>query len=85
MGNSVDLSLLEEALDQIRPFLLGDGGDLKLHGVGEDGVVKVELLGACGTCPLSIVTMAAGIEQLVMQRVPNVAGVIALSPNLPEV
>jgi len=85
MTEKVDEELLLETLEDLRPYLLGDGGDMKFHGVGENGVVKIELLGACGTCPLSIVTLAAGIEQLVMARVPNVSGVISISPNLPVV
>ena len=85
MAATVDMTLLAAALEEIRPALLGDGGDLILHGVDEDGVVRVELLGACGTCPLSIVTLVAGIEVIVRQRVPGVAGVIAHSPALPTV
>ena len=85
MAATVDMALLAAALEEIRPALLGDGGDLILHGVDEDGVVRVELLGACGTCPLSIVTLVAGIEVIVRQRVPGVAGVIAHSPTLPAV
>lgn len=85
MSDAVDEELLLQALEELRPYLLGDGGDMKFHGVNENGVVKIELLGACGTCPLSIVTLAAGIEQLVMARVPNVSGVISISPNLPVV
>ena len=56
------MALLEAALDEIRPALHADGGDLVLHGVDDLGVVTVELQGACGTCPLSIVTLVAGIE-----------------------
>lgn len=82
---SVDVGLLEEALEEIRPALQGDGGDLILHDVDETGVATVELLGACGTCPLQIVTLAAGIEILVKQRVPGISGVLAKSATLPDV
>jgi len=85
MAGPVDIALLEATLDEIRPALHADGGDLIFHGVDGDGVVKVELLGACGTCPLSIVTLVAGIEVLVQRRVPGVAGVIAHSAALPDV
>jgi len=81
---SVDMALLEAALDEIRPALHADGGDLILHGVDDLGVVTVELQGACGTCPLSIVTLVAGIEVMVTRRVPGVAGVVAHSPFLPK-
>jgi Fe-S cluster biogenesis protein NfuA len=76
----VDMELLTAALDEIRPVLHGDGGDLILHGVDDAGVVRIELLGACGNCPLSIVTLVAGIEALVLKRVPGVAGVISYAP-----
>ena len=85
MAVDIDMDALEAALDEIRPALQADGGDLVLHGVDDDGIVSVELLGACGTCPLSIVTMVAGIDVIVRRRVPGVAGVMAHSPNLPRV
>lgn len=85
MAVEVDRTAVEEALAEIRPALQADGGDLILRGITDDGVVSVELMGACGTCPLSIVTMAAGIEMIVRKRVPAVAGVIAHSPMLPDV
>ena len=85
MAEPIDMTLLAAALDEIRPALLGDGGDLILHGVDEDGIVRVELLGACGTCPLSIVTLVTGIEVIVRSRVPGVAGVVAHSPTVPTV
>ncbi len=80
----VDLDLLDATLDYIRPALQSDGGDMIFHGVDDKGVVKLELLGACGTCPLSIVTLVSGIERLVMQRVPGVSGVVAHSPAIPD-
>ena len=69
MSTRVDAALVEEALAEIRPALLGDGGDVMFRGVDDEGVVTVELLGACGTCPLQVVTMAAGIEILIQRRV----------------
>lgn len=85
MPVEVDMDALEAALDEIRPALRADGGDLVLHGVSDEGVVSVELMGACGTCPLSIVTLVAGIEMIVLKRVPGAAGVVAHSPLLPDV
>lgn len=84
MPVTVDVDLLEQALAEIRPALQGDGGDVVFKGVDEEGVVTVELLGACGTCPLQIVTMAAGIEILIQRRVPGVSGVISESATLPS-
>ena len=78
--SSVDLDALQEAFDFLRPALHADGGDLIFLDVDDDGVVAVELLGACGTCPLSIVTLTAGIEALLLRRVPGVTGVVARSP-----
>jgi Fe-S cluster biogenesis protein NfuA len=75
---------LMETLDYIRPALHADGGDLIYHGVDDDGIVRLELLGACGNCPLSIVTLVSGIERLVRQRVPGATGVVAHSPAIPE-
>lgn len=80
----VDFDALEETLEYIRPALQADGGDMIFHGIDEDGIVKLELLGACGTCPLSIVTLVSGIERLILQRVPGVNGVVAHSPSIPE-
>lgn len=82
-GQKVDMTALMETLDYIRPALHADGGDMIYHGVDDEGIVRLELLGACGTCPLSIVTLVSGIERLVMQRVPGVSGVVAHSPVIP--
>ncbi|CAN5537321.1 NifU family protein [soil metagenome] len=66
-------------LDVIRPALQADGGDLVLKDVDEEtGVVTVELVGACGTCPISTVTMKAGIERILKDRVEGVTEVIAV-------
>lgn len=78
----MDLDALQEAVEFVRPALHADGGDLVVLDVDEDGVVSVELMGACGTCPLSVVTMTAGIEALFRQRVPGVTGVVASTPTV---
>ena len=77
----VDMDLLNEMLDFVRPALQSDGGDLTLLGVDGDGVVEVELIGACRTCPLSMVTLTAGIEAVLLQRVPGVTGVVSQLPE----
>ncbi len=62
-----------EALDRIRPALQQDGGDLELIDVTDDGVVKVKLTGACGSCPMSQMTLKMGIEQRLREEVPEVS------------
>ncbi|MTT30663.1 NifU family protein [Terrilactibacillus sp. BCM23-1] len=62
---------VEEVLDKLRPFLLRDGGDVELIDV-EDGIVRVRLMGACGNCPSSTITLKAGIERALLEEVPGV-------------
>ncbi|MBI5158226.1 MAG: NifU family protein [Acidimicrobiia bacterium] len=73
----VDLVALEETLEYIRPALQADGGDLILLGV-DDGTVNLQLVGACGGCPMSTMTLTAGIERILMDRVPGVTGINAV-------
>jgi len=75
--NEIDLSLLEETLEMIRPAIQADGGDIVLAGV-DDGVVHLEMLGACGGCPLSTMTLKAGIERILLDRVPGVREVVSI-------
>ncbi len=65
---------VEKALDKIRPALQRDGGDVELVDV-VDGVVKVRLKGACGSCPMSQMTLKNGIEQVVKQEIPEIVSV----------
>ncbi|MBL7157690.1 MAG: NifU family protein [Candidatus Omnitrophica bacterium] len=69
---------VEAALNKIRPSLQADGGDVVLVDVTPDGVVKVKLTGACGCCPMSQMTLKAGVERIVKQEVPEVKEVIAV-------
>ena len=73
----VDLSALDETLEYIRPALQADGGDLILLGV-EEGKVNLQLVGACGGCPMSTMTLTAGIERILRDRVPGVTEVNAV-------
>ncbi|MFH1730784.1 MAG: NifU family protein [Planctomycetota bacterium] len=59
-------------LDEIRPHLQADGGDVELIDVTEDGVVKVTLTGACGGCPMAQITLKNGIEKRLKEKVPGV-------------
>jgi Fe-S cluster biogenesis protein NfuA len=76
LAADVDMELLDTTLEYIRPALQADGGDLVLLGV-DDGVVKLQMVGACGGCPMSMMTLKAGIERILMDRVPGVVGVEA--------
>jgi len=70
---------VKEVVELIRPAVQADGGDIILVGVDEDdGVVNLQLVGACGTCPSSVLTLKAGIERIMMDRVPGVREVIAV-------
>ena len=63
---------VQEVLDKLRPFLLRDGGDVEFVDIDEEGVVKVRLLGACGSCPSSTITLKAGIERALLEEVQGV-------------
>ncbi|MFT5143428.1 MAG: Fe-S cluster biogenesis protein NfuA [Rhodothermales bacterium] len=69
---------VEAALDQLRPYLMADGGSVRLRRITSDMVAELELLGACGTCPMSTMTLRAGIEQAVRRSVPEIARVEAV-------
>ena len=66
-----------EAIDAIRPALQADGGDIVFKEVDGAGVVHVELVGACGTCPVSTMTLKAGVQRIIMDRVLGVTEVVA--------
>jgi len=67
-----------QAVDAIRPVLQADGGDIVFRDVDDAGVVHVELVGACGTCPISTTTLQAGVERIIKDRVPAVSAVEAV-------
>lgn len=69
---------VKAVIDEIRPYLKADGGDAELVEVTADGVVKLRLLGACGHCPMSTMTLKMGIEKRLKERVPEVKEVIAV-------
>jgi Fe-S cluster biogenesis protein NfuA len=67
---------VEEILDQVRPALQADGGNVELVDVSEDGIVSVRLTGACGSCPMSTMTLKMGIERTLMANLPEVKEVV---------
>jgi Fe-S cluster biogenesis protein NfuA len=66
-----------EAIEAIRPALQADGGDIVFKHIDDDRVVHVELVGACGTCPVSTMTLKAGVERIIKDRVPEITAVEA--------
>jgi Fe-S cluster biogenesis protein NfuA len=70
---------VQNAINQIRPNLQADGGDVELVDVAEDGVVKVRLTGACRGCPMSQMTLKMGIEKFLKKEVPEVKEVLSVA------
>ncbi|NIA11944.1 MAG: NifU family protein [Nitrospiraceae bacterium] len=68
---------IKTAIDKIRPSLQMDGGDIELVGV-EDNIVKVKLKGACGSCPMSTMTLKMGVERIIKEMVPEIQSVKAV-------
>lgn len=75
---------IERALDSIRPYLEADGGNVKILGISDDNVVKIELLGACGMCPMSTMTLKAGVEEAIKRSAPEVKAVEAINITSPD-
>lgn len=74
---SIVFEQVDAVIDIIRPAIQADGGDIELLSVDEDtGVVTVQLSGACVSCPASTVTMKAGVERIVKDRVPGITAVV---------
>lgn len=68
---------IESVLDEIRPYLIADGGNVALHKI-DGNVVKLKLQGACGSCPSSVTTMKLGIERRLMEKIPEIVAVEAV-------
>ena len=66
---------VQAVLDQVRPMLQRDGGDVELIEVTADGIVKVKLQGACGSCPMSTMTLKMGIEKAIKEQIPEIVEV----------
>ncbi len=65
-------------LNDVRPALQADGGDVELVEITDDGIVKVALQGACGNCPMSQMTLKLGIEKYLKQKIPEIVEVVAV-------
>jgi Fe-S cluster biogenesis protein NfuA len=76
MNANVDLiNKVQNVIEQVRPYLQADGGDIQFIELTSDNVVKVELQGACGSCPYSRMTLKSGVEQAVMRAIPEIKAV----------
>lgn len=73
---------INNSLDELRPFLHADGGDMELVEITDDGIVRVRLLGACSDCSMSLMTLKAGLEEAVKKIAPEIKSVEAI--NMPD-
>ncbi len=69
---------IEASIESIRPYLNADGGDIQLLEITNDNVVKLKLLGNCGDCPMSEMTMKAGVEEAILKAAPEIVKVEAV-------
>ena len=74
----LDRAVIQAVIDRVRPYLQRDGGDVQLVDITEDNIVKVKLVGACGSCPMSTMTLKGGIEAELKKSVPEVKAVVAV-------
>ncbi|MDF2158112.1 NifU family protein [Algoriphagus sp. CAU 1675] len=70
---------IEFALDTIRPYLEADGGNVRIVELTEDRVLKIEMLGSCGSCPMSSMTLKAGVEDAIKRAIPEITRVEAIN------
>lgn len=77
--NTELIQRVETALDSIRPYLEADGGNVKVLEITDEMTVKLELLGACGSCPMSAMTLKAGVEESIKKAVPEIKEVMAVN------
>jgi len=75
----ITVEAVDKVLDEIRPALQADGGNVAVLEVSEDGIVKLEMVGACAGCPMATMTLRAGIERILFERIPDLVGVEAFS------
>jgi len=74
----LDRTIIQGVIDRVRPMLQRDGGDVQLVDITDDNIVKVKLVGACGTCPMSTMTLKNGIESELKKSVPEIKAVVAV-------
>jgi Fe-S cluster biogenesis protein NfuA len=80
--NKEELAIkINESLEELRPHLKADGGDMELVEITDEGIVRVRLLGACSDCSMSLMTIKAGLEEAVKKVAPEIIAVEAI--NMP--
>lgn len=79
VNNDQLIEKIERSLDSMRPFLAADGGNVRVLDISDDKVVRLELLGACGSCPMSAMTFKGGLEEAVLRAVPEISRVEAVN------
>jgi Fe-S cluster biogenesis protein NfuA len=72
------IAIVKVSIEQLRPFLKDDGGDMELIDITEEGIVRVKLLGACSSCSMSVMTLKAGLEEELLKLTPQIKGVISV-------
>ena len=70
---------VEFAIEEIRPYLIADGGDVKIISIDNKNIVNLELIGSCEICPMSPMTLKAGIEEAIRKQVPEINGINAIN------
>ncbi|MVM37730.1 NifU family protein [Spirosoma sp. HMF3257] len=73
------ITKIERALDTMRPYLAADGGNVKILEVTDDKTVRLELMGSCGSCPMSAMTFKGGLEEAILKAVPEITRVEAIN------
>jgi Fe-S cluster biogenesis protein NfuA len=79
MSNTELIQKVENALDQLRPYLQADEGNVSIKNISDDMVVHLQFHGACSNCSMSAMTLKAGIEETILRMVPEIKGVTAVS------
>jgi Fe-S cluster biogenesis protein NfuA len=79
----ITVEAIEKVLDEIRPAIQMDGGNVELVEITDGGIVKLEMVGACGGCPMASLTLKAGIERLLFEHFPDLLGVEAVGEGGP--
>lgn len=77
--SNISREKVEQILNSIRPYLIADEGDIELVSISENGIVEVKLLGACADCPLSLMTLRAGVERALIKEIPEIRRVESIN------